>query len=378
MSGARFTAEEEALRDEIRRFAERELAPRAAELDAAAAFPWEHLKKLAPLGVLGLNLPEEYGGAGATPVALALVMEEIAAGCAATASVVGAHYLATDAILLGGDEAMKRRFLPAAAAGARLGAFALTEPRSGSDPAGMLTRAEPEGEGWRLIGSKHFISNGAEADFIVVFARTDPTDGHRGIGAFVVEKGTRGLQVGKHEDIMGIRAGRIYELSFDCFVPRANCIGAPGTGFKTAMMTLDRSRIEIAAMSLGLARVALDAAMEWARDRKAYGEPIASYQGIRWMLADMATELEAARHLTWHAARCRAAGGRFTREAAMAKLFASEMAGRVTDHALQIHGGYGYTRGLPLERYVRDARILRIFEGSSEIHRNVIARQLLG
>jgi alkylation response protein AidB-like acyl-CoA dehydrogenase len=378
MSGARFTAEEEALRDEIRRFAERELAPRAAELDAAAAFPWEHLKKLAPLGVLGLNLPEEYGGVGATPIALALVMEEIAAGCAATASVVGAHYLATDAILLGGDEAMKQRFLPAAAAGERLGAFALTEPRSGSDPAGMLTRAEPEGAGWRLIGSKHFISNGAEADFIIVFARTDPAAGHRGIGAFVVERGTHGLQVGKHEDIMGIRAGRIYELSFDCFVPHANCIGAPGTGFKTAMMTLDRSRIEIAAMSLGLARAALDAAMQWARDRKAYGEAIASYQGIRWMLADMATELEAARHLTWHAARCRAAGGRFTREAAMAKLFASEMAGRVTDHALQIHGGYGYTRGLPLERYVRDARILRIFEGSSEIHRNVIARQLLG
>jgi alkylation response protein AidB-like acyl-CoA dehydrogenase len=378
VSSVGFTPEEEALRDEMRRFAERELAPAAAALDATAVFPWEHLKKLGPLGVLGLNLPEVYGGVGASPLAMVLVMEEMTRGCAATASVVGAHYLATDAILLGGDEALKRHVLPAAAAGERLGAFALTEPRSGSDPAGMLTRAVPERGGWHLSGVKHFISNGAEADFIVVFARTDPEAGHRGMSAFLVEKGTDGLAVGRHEDIMGIRAARVYEVSFDCHLPSDNLIGAPGTGFKTAMMTLDRSRIEVAAMGLGIARAALEAATQWAKERSAWGQPIASYQGIQWMLADMATELEAARHLTWHAARCRAAGSRFTREAAMAKLFASEMAGRVADRALQIHGGYGYTRGLPLERHVRDARILRIFEGSSEIHRNVIARQLLG
>lgn len=372
------TAEEVALRDQVRRFAQRDLAPRAKHFDVTGEFPWEHISKLANLGVLGLNLPEGYGGAGVSPLALAFVMEEIAAACAATASIVGAHFLATDAILLGGGEDMKRRFLPLAAEGKRLGAFALTEPRSGSDPAGMQTRAEPKGDFYHLRGVKHFISNAAEADFIVVFARTDPDAAHRGISAFVIEKDTPGFAISHHEDMMGIRAGRVYEISFDCRVPATNLVGAAGTGFKTAMMTLDRSRIEVAAMSLGIAQAALDAAVAWAKERTAYGHIIADYQGIQWMLADMSTELEAARRLTYHAAAQRAAGGRFTREAAMAKLFASEMAGRVTDCALQIHGGFGYTRGMPLERYVRDARILRIFEGSSEIHRNIIARQLLG
>ncbi len=372
-----FTKEELAARDLMREFAARELEPRAKHYDLTGEFPWEHLPKLAELNVMGLNIPEAYGGAGVSPLALALVVEEMTAGCAATASMVTAHYLATDALYLGGSEALRRRYLVPAAEGKRLAAFALSEPQAGSDPSSMQTRAWPEADAYRLKGVKHFITNGGEADFLVVFVRTDPEASHRGISAFVVEKGTPGFVVTRHEETMGIRASRVYELEFDCVVPAANMVGDPGTGFKTAMAVLDRGHIEVAAMSVGLARAALDAALAWAKQRVAFGQPIANYQGIQWMLADMATELEAARLLTYHAAWLRGQGARFTREASMAKLFASEMVGRVTDLALQIHGGYGYTRDMPLERYVRDARILRIFEGASEIQRNIIARLLL-
>ncbi|MGQ0663147.1 MAG: acyl-CoA dehydrogenase family protein [Pseudomonadota bacterium] len=373
-----FTSEELAMREEARRFAAAVLAPRAAHFDATGEFPFEHIAPLADFGAMGLNLPEAYGGAGASPLSLVLVFEEMTAACAATVSAVGAHYLATDAILLGGGEEIKRRLLPAAATGKLIGAYALTEPDSGSDAAAMKTQARPEGNGWRLRGTKHFITNGAEADFVVVFARTDPEAGHRGVSAFVVDKGTPGFAVSRHDDIMGIRASRIYELTFDCLVPAANLVGPQGSGFATAMAVLDRGRIEVAAMGLGLARAALEAAIAWAKERAAFGRKIAEYQGIQWMLADMATELDAARLLTYRAAWLRGKGaGRFAKESAMAKLFASEMAGRVADLALQIHGGHGYTRALPLERYVRDARILRIFEGSSEVQRNIIARHLL-
>lgn len=372
-----FTKDELAARDLMREFAAKQLAPRAGHYDATGEFPWEHLPKLAELDVMGLNIPEAYGGAGVSPLALALVVEEMTAGCAATASTVTAHYLATDALYLGGDEVLKRRYLVPAAEGKVLGAFALSEPQAGSDPAGMQTRAWPAGDVYRIKGVKHFITNGGEADFLVVFVRTDPEAGHRGISAFVVEKGTPGFVVTRHEDTMGIRASRVYELAFDCVVPAANMVGDPGTGFKTAMAVLDRGHIEVAAMSIGLARAALDAAVAWAKQRVAFGQAIANHQGVQWMLADMATELEAARLLTYHAAWLRGQGARFTREGSMAKLFASEMVGRVTDLALQIHGGYGYMRDMPLERYVRDARILRIFEGSSEIQRNIIARLLL-
>lgn len=372
-----FTEEEQALRDLIRDFAAHELAPRAKYYDETGEFPWEHLPKLAKLGLMGANMPEEYGGAGVSPLALALAMEEMTAVCAATASMVGAHYLATDALYLGGGEEIKQRCLVPAAQGKLLGAFALTEPEAGSDPAGMHTRAWPEGDVYRIQGVKHFITNGGEADFVVVFVRTDPEAGYRGISALVVEKGTPGFTVVRNQDIMGIRASRIYELTLDCVVPAANLVGAPGSGFKTAMAVLDRGRIEVAAMGVGLAQAALDAAVAWAKQRVAFGQPIANHQGIQWMLADMAIDLRAARLLTYQAAWLRGQGARFTLEASMAKLFASEMAGRVTDLALQIHGGYGYTRDLPLERYVRDARILRIFEGTSEVQRNLIARMLL-
>jgi alkylation response protein AidB-like acyl-CoA dehydrogenase len=370
-------ATEQALADEIGRYAHRVLATRAAEIDATGRFPVENVRELAELGVLGVNVPTEYGGAGASPLGIALVMENVSAGCAATASAIGAHFLATDAILIGGSDEQKRRFLPAAASGKCLGAYALTEPRSGSDPAGMTTRARAEGDRFRITGTKHFITNGGEADFLVVFARTGDEPGSRGISAFVVEAKGGGITVSPPEPIMGIRGSRIYEVGFDCSVPGDHLLGPLGGGFKIAMAVLDRGRVDVAAMGIGLARGALEAATAWARERTSFSHPIGDHQGIQWMLADMATSLEAARLLTYKAAWVRARNVRFTLEAAMAKLYASEAAGKIADLALQIHGGYGYTQALPLERFVRDARILRLFEGSSEIQRNIIARYVL-
>ena len=258
-----------------------------------------------------------------------------------------------------------------------LGAFALTEPRAGSNPADMRCRAERTRAGYRLSGVKHFISNGGHADFIVVFALTDPEAGHRGISAFIVDKSAPGLRAGPPEKTMGLKGGHVFELSFDCDVPEANRIGDEGSGFKTAMKVLDNGRVEVAAMCLGIAQAALDAAVEWAKQRLIGGQALREYQGIQWMLADMATELRAARLLAEDAARKRARGVRFSREASMAKLFASEASDKIADLALQIHGGYGFSREMPLERYVRDLRIMRIYEGSSEIQRNIIARDLL-
>jgi alkylation response protein AidB-like acyl-CoA dehydrogenase len=365
---------ERALRDATRVFARKELAPRAAAADSNAAFPDGHMKLLAAFGAMGLNLPQAWGGAGASALGLALAVEELSAACAATASTVTAHYLATESILLAGDDALKSRYLPAAAEGQALGAFALTEPGAGSDPADMTMRAERTDDGYRLRGSKHFISNAGSADFLIVFARTGPQAGYKGISAFVVDRDAPGLSIGPPEATHGIRASHAFAVHLDCTVPAENLIGEEGAGFRTALMVLDRGRIETAALALGIAGAALDAARNWAKERHVSGQAVASFQGIRWMIADMATELDAARLMTWRAARMRQRGERFTREAAMAKLHASEAAGRITDRALQIHGGYGYTSALPLERYARDARILRIYEGTSEIQRNIVAR----
>ncbi len=371
-----FNEDELALREAIAKFAAGELAPRARELDETAELPWEHLPKLAEMGIMGMNLPEEFGGAGVSAIGLALAIEEVAAACAATASMFTAHFLATDTILLGGGEEIKRRYLPGAASGEKLGAFAMTEPAAGSNPMDMATRAVREGDGYRLKGVKHFISNGGVADFLVVFAKTDPEAAHRGISAFVVDKETPGLEAGAAEKTMGIRAAHVFELSFDCLIPAENIVGAEGSGFKSAMMTLDRGRVDVSAMGLGIARAAFDAALAWARERKISGRPLGEYQGIQWHLADMATQLEAARLLTYKAAALREAGERFSYESAIAKLFVSEATGKITDLALQIHGGYGFIREMPLERYVRDARILRIFEGASEVQRNILGRML--
>lgn len=369
--------DDQALADAITRFAQAELAPHAHAVDEAALSTVRYVPALAELGVMGMNLPERWGGPGATPTALVLSLAAIAQACTATASMIGAHYLATDSLLIGGDDALRERYLPDAAIGAKLGAFALTEPRAGSNPADMATRAVREGDHYHLSGTKHFISNAGEADFIVVYAKTDPAAGHRGISAFVVDKATPGLHISAPEKLMGIRGGHAFEVALDCRVPATQRLGDEGTGFRTAMKVLDNSRMDVAANCLGLGEAALAAAVDWARQRQVGGEPLAAKQGIQWKLADMKTRLEAAWLLTLQACAKRQAGVPYSMESSMCKLYASEAAAFITDEALQIHGGYGFTRELPLERYVRDARIMRIYEGSSEIQRTVIARGVL-
>jgi butyryl-CoA dehydrogenase len=373
-----YSEEEQLLRDTMERFAETELAPRARDIDEGAVFPHDNLQKLARLGVLGMNLPEKWGGPGVSALGLSLAVEEVAAGCASTASALTAHFLATDAILLGGDDDQRQRYLPDAAAGRALGAFALTEPQAGSNPADLRARAHGTDAGYRLVGNKQFISNAGEADFIVVFAKTDPDAGYRGISTFVVPVPTEGLEISSPEKTMGLRGGHVFSLAFDCLVDEGQRLGAEGDGFKIAMQVLDRGRVEVASQCIGIARAAQKAALAWSKERDIGGQALAEYQGIQWMLADMATDLEAARLLTHRAVVLRESGERFSTQSAMAKLYASEMAGRVTDQALQIHGGYGYSREFPLERLVRDVRIMRIYEGASEVQRNIIAREILG
>ncbi|MBJ3777855.1 acyl-CoA dehydrogenase family protein [Acuticoccus sp. 2012] len=373
------TEDDHAMARHIARFAGDVLAPEAARIDRDAAFAGCHWPALGAIGLAGLNLPEAWGGAGASPLALYLAVEEVAAACASTCSMLTAHYLATDAILLGGDDAQRARWLPGAAAGTLLGAFALTEPQAGSNPADMTTRARRHGGDYVLTGTKHFISNAGAANFIIVFAVTDPAAGARGISAFVVPREAPGVRCGPAEPTMGIRGGHIFEVSLDAVVvPERDRLGPEGKGFATAMKVLDNGRVEVCAAATGIARAGLGAARDWMKAREIGGRPIAHFQGLQWMLADMATALEAARLLGLNAARLRAAGARFTREAAHAKLFAAEAVGRIVDAAQQIHGGYGYTAALGVERLVRDARILRIYEGSSEIQRTIIARDLLG
>ncbi|AYF03477.1 acyl-CoA dehydrogenase (plasmid) [Paracoccus yeei] len=370
--------DEAALLEQIGRFAQNVLAPRAAELDETATFAVCHLPAMADLGLMGLNLPQDDGGLGLSGPALYRAVELIAGACGSTASLLTAHYLATDSLHLGADAALRARFLPRAAAGS-LGAFALTEPQAGSNPADMRTLARRDGAGYRLRGAKCFISNAGAADFMVVYAKTDPQAGARGVSAFVLEpKATEGIGIAPAERTMGLRGGHVFGVTFDdCFVPEENRIGAEGTGFRTAMKVLDNGRIEVAAQATGIAEAALSAAVAYARERQVGGHPIADFQGLQWMLADSANDLAAARALGLSAARLRGTGARYSTESAHAKLFASEAAWRIADRALQIHGGYGYCRDFPLERYLRDLRIFRIYEGSSEIQRSIIARGLL-
>ncbi|MCZ0963569.1 acyl-CoA dehydrogenase family protein [Paracoccus benzoatiresistens] len=375
---ADWTDDEAAMLDQIGRFAAEVLAPRAADLDETATFAACQLPAMAALGLMGLNLPEEDGGLSLSGPALYRAVELIAGACGSTASLLTAHYLATDTLHLGADAELRARFLPAAAAGS-LGAFALTEPQAGSNPADMRSVAQRDGGGYRLRGAKCFISNAGAADFMVVYAKTDPQAGARGVSAFVVEpKVTPGIAIAPAERTMGLRGGHVFGVTFDdCFVPAENRIGPEGTGFRTAMKVLDNGRIEVAAQATGIAEAALKAAIAYARERQVDGHPIADFQGLQWMLADSANDLAAARALGLAAARLRGTGARYSTESAHAKLFASEAAWRIADRALQLHGGYGYCRDFPLERYLRDLRIFRIYEGSSEIQRTIIARGLL-
>lgn len=367
-----------AMIDLITRFSAEVLGPKAAEIDEQSLFATLHLPAMAELGLLGMNLPESCGGIALSGPALYAAVEAIAGACGSTASMLTAHFLATDSLHLGGDAALQARFLPDAAAGKTLGAFALTEPQAGSNPADMSSFAMREGEGYRIKGAKCFISNAGAADFIVVYAKTDRDAGARGVSAFVVEPKTMsGVDIAPRERTMGLKGGHVFGITLDCWVPLANRLGEEGTGFRTAMKVLDNGRIEVAAQATGIADAALRAAISYAKERKIGGIAIAEFQGLQWMLADCATELAAARALSMQAAVKRGTGARYSSESAFAKLYATEAAWRIADKALQIHGGYGYTRDFPLERYLRDLRIFRIYEGSSEIQRSIIARGLL-
>jgi alkylation response protein AidB-like acyl-CoA dehydrogenase len=370
-------AAELAVIDTVHKLAREVIKPRAQHYDEAQVFCAESLQALAELGVMAINLPEVYGGLEIGSLAMTRVVEAVAGACASTASALTAHYLATDSILLGGTDAQKQAWLPRAASGELLGAFALTEPGAGSNPADMRTRAQREEDGWRIRGTKHYITNAREAGFIVLYAKTDMEAGHKGISAFLIPQDTAGVIFSSPEKTMGLRGSTIYEVSLDCWLPDTALLGSEGQGFNTAMAVLDRGRVEVAAMALGIADAAYQASLVWVKARQIGAKPLAAYQGTQWRLAEMYTQLECARLLTWKAAAKRDSGERFSLDSASAKLVAAECAGFITDAALQLHGGYGYIRDLPLERYVRDARILRIFEGTSEVQKIIISRALL-
>jgi alkylation response protein AidB-like acyl-CoA dehydrogenase len=363
----------------VRAFCEAEVKPRAREWDEAETFPREVVGRLGEMGLMGIAVPEEYGGAGMGALAVAVVVEEVARFDGSLALTVASHNgLGTGHILRFGTEEQRRRYLPPLARGERLAAWALTEPGSGSDAAGLRTTAVPRGDRWVLNGSKTFITQGTVGDVYVVLARTEPDRRQHGITAFILEKGLRGFTQKPIRGKLGVRSSDTAELILDeVEVPEAQRLGAVGEGFLDTLQILDRGRITIGAMAVGLARGALEEGRAYARERKAFGRPIAEFQAIAFCLADMATETAAARLLVHRAAALCDAGAPFGKEASMAKLFASEAAMRATSKAIQIHGGYGYTRDFPVERYYRDAKLTEIGEGTSEVQRMVISREIL-
>jgi len=366
------------VRNTARDYAQKTLAPIAAQLDREARFPREQLAELAELGLMGVNVPEQYGGAAAGAVAYALAMMEIAQGCASTAVTMAVNNLVAETIVRFGTEEQKKRYVPEITSGRFVAAsFGLSEPHAGSDAGALRTTARRDGAEYVIDGSKQWITSGDRAGVIIVWARTGEP-GTRGISAFLVEGGSKGLHVGRHEDKMGLRASSTVSLAFeDLRVPESAMLGQLGRGFPIALSGLDSGRVGIACQAIGIGTAALDAATRYAKDRRAFGQPIAENQAIRFMLADAATELDAARLLALRAAALKEAGKRFTREGSMAKVFATEKANKACDIAVQVHGGYGYIDEFPVERHYRDARITTIYEGSSEIQRIVIARYVL-
>ena len=373
----KFTPELEMLRDTVRKMANDVIAPRAAEIDLTGEFPWDIKELLQRQGILSLPFPE--GGCEQKHMAVCLAVEEIARVCVSSSLILQVQSLGATPLLLAGTEAQKQKYCPPLAAGEKLGAFGLTEPGAGSDAAAMATTAELRGDVYVLNGLKHFISNATVADVFCIFAMTDRSKGTRGISAFIVEKDYPGFHMGRVEKKMGIRGSPTAEIVFeDCRVPRENLLGKEGEGFKIAMKTLDRSRPVIAAQAVGVAQAALDFAVKYAKERVQFGGPISQLQGIQFMLADMAAQTEAARALTYHAAALADEDSpELSYIAAAAKLMASDAAMRVTTDAVQIAGGYGYMVEFPAERYMRDAKITQIYEGTNQIQRLVIARQLL-
>jgi butyryl-CoA dehydrogenase len=373
------TEEQKLLQKSVREFAEAEVKPRAKELDDSGRFPTDNFRTAAQLGLTGVAIPESEGGAGMDHVSYAIMIEEISRVCASTGVILSVqNSLYCDPIHRFGTDEQKKKFLLPFARGEKIGCYALTEPQAGSNAAALATKAVRQGDRYMLNGTKAWITNGGVADAAIVYANTHPEKGEKGITALLVEKGTPGFRVGKEERKLGIHATACTELSFaDCEVPAENRLGAEGEGYKIALSTLDGGRIGIAAQATGIAQGAFEAALSYAQQRQAFGHPIADFQAIQFMLADMATEIGAARLLVRRAAWKQDSGARVTMEASIAKLFASEMATRVTHKAIQIHGGYGYSHEYPVERAYRDARITEIYEGTSEIQRLVIASSLL-
>ncbi|MDX1605763.1 MAG: acyl-CoA dehydrogenase [Candidatus Competibacterales bacterium] len=373
------TDEQRMIRDTVRDFAREQLAPFAADRDRDARFPREELAAMAGLGLLGMTVPEEWGGAGADTLSLALALEEIAAGDGACSTIVSVqNSVVCGPLLQFGDRTQKERFLQPLARGEALGCFCLSEPQAGSDAAALRTRAVRDGDHYVLNGTKQFITSGAHADLALVFAVTDPAANKHGISAFVVPTATPGYQVARIEHKLGQRASDTAQIVFEnCRVPLDQRLGAEGDGYRIALANLEAGRIGIGAQAVGMARAALEHAIAYARERHSFGRPLIDHQALNFRLADMATQLEAARQLVHHAAALRDAGQPCLQQACMAKLFASEMAERVCSEALQIHGGYGYLQDFPVERIYRDVRVCRIYEGTSDIQRLVIGRTLV-
>jgi alkylation response protein AidB-like acyl-CoA dehydrogenase len=373
----RLTNEQQMIQLMARDFARRELEPVAGRLDREGTFPWESLKKMAQLGLMGMMVPEAFGGSDVGAVSYSLAMQEIAYSCPSTAVTMAVCNLSCEPLVNFGTATQKQRYLVPLATGEILGAFAVTEPQAGSDAAGIRLRAERRGGHYVLNGTKVFITNGSYAGAIVVIGRTQ-VEGHQGISAFIVEPSCPGFSVGTVEEKMGLRASNTAEIILeDCAIPKENLLGEEGDGFRIAMMALDSGRIGIASQSLGMAQSCLDEAVAYCKERKQFGKYISTFQAIQWMIADMATEIEAARFLALNAASLRDEGKSFTKEASMAKLYASEMVNRVAFRATQIFGGYGYMKDYKVERVYRDARVTTVYEGTSEVQRMVIARHVL-
>jgi alkylation response protein AidB-like acyl-CoA dehydrogenase len=374
-----FSEEQEDIRRSVREFAEKELRPHVMEWDEAQHFPGEILPELASLGLMGVAVPAEYGGAGLGYTEYALVIEELSRVDGSVGIMVAAHNsLCSGHIFIAGTEQQKQKYLVPLARGDKLGCWSLTEPQAGSDAGGTRTTARLEGGSWILNGSKTFTTNGTYADICVAMAVTDRSADKHGISAFIIEKGTPGFRSGKKENKLGLRASDTAEVIFeDCRIPRENCLGAPGQGFVDSLRVLDKGRISIAALALGMAQGAYEASLAYAKLRQQFGKPIAEFQAIQWKLADMATEIDAARLLTLRAAGLADRGCRVTREGSMAKLYAGEMAVRVANEAVQVHGGYGFIKDYPVEKFYRDVKLCTIGEGTSEIQRLVIAREIL-
>ena len=373
------TKEQELVRQMVRDFAVNEVKPIAAEIDVTERFPMENVKKMGELGIMGIPFPTEFGGAGGDVLSYILAVEELSKVCATTGVILSAHTsLCASLINENGTPEQKEKYLRDLCTGNKIGAFGLTEPGAGTDAAGQQTTAVLDGDNYILNGSKIFITNGGVADTFIIFAMTDKSKGTNGISAFIVEKGFQGFSIGKKEDKLGIRASSTTELIFEnCIVPKENLIGREGKGFGIAMKTLDGGRIGIAAQALGIAEGALEEAIKYMKERKQFGRPISAFQGLQWMVAEMSTKIEAARFLVYKAAWLKENKQPYSVDAARAKLYAAEVAMDVTTKAVQLFGGYGYTKEYPMERMMRDAKITEIYEGTSEVQKMVISGSLL-